>query len=209
MDQEFSTLVETAKRLALLAETLERRSEATVQEHKQAVSALEEAIYQIRHDVDQVVSNAGSRVSQLVQEGMDSAMTEGTAKYDQAITAASSKLGSASKAMAESQETAAAHVRRLIWLAYAAVGGVLVLLLLGGGLLTWFQWQQYHEVRERAAAVRIQAEVLEAYSRVGITSCGGRPCVKLDTQSPHWGRDGEYVLLDTNTGDKKSAPPKN
>lgn len=36
-----------------------------------------------------------------------------------------------------------------------------------------------------------------AYAQVNMTSCGGRPCVRLDSKSPRWGDKGQYVLVDT------------
>jgi hypothetical protein len=85
---------------------------------------------------------------------------------------------------------------RQIKLAYVAVAGAIVLLGLGGGALIWVEVAAYKDARTRSAAAQINAEVVEAYSRAGMTSCGGHPCVKLDRKAKRWGDKGQYVLVD-------------
>ncbi|PPU72145.1 hypothetical protein XcuCFBP2542_17640, partial [Xanthomonas cucurbitae] len=51
--------------------------------------------------------------------------------------------------------------------------------------------------RARAAAADVRADVQEAARHVEITSCGGRPCIKLDKRTPTWKSQGsEYILVD-------------
>src|SRR5262245_27406961 len=195
MEQEFSTLVETAKKLALLAETLERRSESAVQEQQQAVQVLEQALQRVRGDLEQVMDSAGSRVSQLVQQGLDASLGQGAEQYEWAMATASNRLGEASERLAKAQDAVAAGTRKAVVVAYAAVAGAMALLAIGGALLLNYQSQQYRQARERAAAAQVKAELAEAYARVGVTSCAGTPCIQLDKDAPRWGSKGEYVLI--------------
>ncbi|WP_208800351.1 hypothetical protein [Xanthomonas cucurbitae] len=58
---------------------------------------------------------------------------------------------------------------------------------------------QLHAARARAAA-DVRADVQEAARHVEITSCGGRPCIKLDKRTPTWQSQGsEYIAKAANT----------
>ncbi|WP_372390567.1 hypothetical protein ACCQ05_12380 [Xanthomonas sp. NCPPB 3582] len=75
-------------------------------------------------------------------------------------------------------------------------------LLLAGFLLLLRQANDRLQAADaRAAAAEVRAEVLQASRHVQITSCGGRPCIKLDKQAPTWkSKAGEYILVDTSAG---------
>ncbi|MGO4263724.1 hypothetical protein [Lysobacter sp. TAB13] len=195
MEAEFSTLVETAKRLALLAETLERRSDAAVQEQQQAVQLLEQALARVRGDLGQVLDSTGTRVAQLIQQGLDSSLGQGAEQYERVVASASARLGGASEQLAKSQQAVASGTRKAVIAAYAAVAGAMALLVIGGAVLLHFQYRQYQQASDRAAAAQVRAELAEAYARVGITSCAGTPCVQLDKDAPRWGSKGDYVLI--------------
>lgn len=195
MEQEFSTLVETAKRLALLAETLERRSEAAVQEQQQAVQVLEQALSRVRGDLGETMDSAGERVADLVQQGLDASLGQGAQQYERVVATAGARLGAAAEQQAQALEAVAAGTRKAIAVAYAAVAGAMLLLMIGGAVLLHFQYQQYRQARERLAAAQVRADVAEAYARVGVTSCAGTPCIQLDQGAPRWGSKGEYVLI--------------
>ena len=208
MDEALSTLIETAKRLALLAETLERRSEMAIHQQQQAGQSLTQAVTGVRGDVDQIVHGASERITQLMQHGVESALVHGTAKYDQTVTEAATRLDGSGRAVQQMLHEVSAYVRRHIWMGYATVGGALILLILGGSLLLGYQWQAYRDARARTEAAQVDAETMAAYAQVGVTSCGGRPCVKIDAKSPRWGGKGEYVLLDI-ASKPKSGQAKN
>ena len=72
------------------------------------------------------------------------------------------------------------------------------LLVLGGyGFLLLLTQQRLHAAQARADAIELQADVLAATRQVQITSCGGRPCIRLDTDTPRWSsKQGEFVLVD-------------
>jgi hypothetical protein len=94
-----------------------------------------------------------------------------------------------------------AHAHRKLLMGYAAFAGAMVLFACGGGLLLWQERQAYDDARAKAAEAQVSAELVQAYTKVGVTSCGGQPCLKLDTKTRRWGNKGEYVLIDV-------APPK-
>jgi hypothetical protein len=96
----------------------------------------------------------------------------------------------------EGMNSILAHAHRKLMMGYAAFAGAMVLFACGGGLLLWQQRQAYDDARTQAADARVSAELVQAYAKAGVTSCGGQPCVKLDSKARRWGSKGEYVLLD-------------
>lgn len=88
-------------------------------------------------------------------------------------------------------------------MAFAAIAGALVLLVAGGCFLIWMEWQFYNEAKARTIAAQVDAQTVEAYAQVGMTSCGGHPCIKLDAKSPRWGEKGEYILVDVSHSPRK------
>jgi hypothetical protein len=208
MSNELTILMETAKNLALLLNTLEMRSAASLQEQQQATQALQQAVASLRSDVQQLIHTASGQVAQSAKQGVDAALSSGTAKYNQETATMTTTLGGSVRTFVETLNVALMKVLRQVWTSFAAVAGAIILLIGGGGLLLWFQAHAYDDARARTASAQVDAETAEAYAQAGMTSCGGRPCMKLDTKSPRWGNKGEYVLLDL-TARAESSPAKN
>jgi hypothetical protein len=78
----------------------------------------------------------------------------------------------------------------------ATVAGILVLLG-GAAVLLKHSVQRLQAAEARAVAAEADAEAREALRNVRISSCGGRPCIRLDRDQPTWASaQGEFVLLD-------------
>ncbi|PPV08056.1 putative membrane protein [Xanthomonas bromi] len=100
---------------------------------------------------------------------------------------------------AQQQRMESALLPRIAWAwkIIATLAMCLVLLLAGFFLLLNQANDQLHAARARAAAADVRADVQEAAKHVDITSCGGRPCIKLDTSTPTWKSQGsDYILVD-------------
>jgi ElaB/YqjD/DUF883 family membrane-anchored ribosome-binding protein len=196
MNSELSALVDTCKQLTLLAQALEQRSAAAIQENQKSGHTLQHTLATLRNDVNQLIEGSGHQVAQQVKHGMDLALTQGTAKYEQVVNSSTAKMDNAGRNVEQVLHETSSFVHRQIWLTYGAIAGAIVLLFGGGALLLWFESQSYNEAHARTATAQIDAETMEAFNQVGVTSCGGHPCIKLDGKSPRWGSKGEYVLID-------------
>lgn len=203
MDAEFQALVETAKKLAFLTESLERRSLAAVTDQEQAGRNLAHAVGTVRGDVERIVQGASQQIASVTRQSVDSSIADGTAKLQQAVATSSSKISASTQVLTESLEHARAIMSSQIKMAYGAIAGVIVLLSVGGFFLIWMEWQSYNEAKARTAAAQVDAQTVEAFAQVGMTSCGGRPCIKLDAKSPRWGEKGDYILVDVSHSTKK------
>lgn len=196
MDADLTPLIETARQLALLAETLERRSSVAAAQHEQASQTLGRTVTAVRSDVDRLLQAAGNQVSHAARQGVDASLSESAERFDQTATSAGKKIQAAVAALDEGLVRARATLSRQITLGYFAIVGAMVLLIAGGGVVLWMEWQAYGDARARTAAANVSAETAAAFAQVNMTSCGGHPCVRLDPKAPRWGDKGQYVLVD-------------
>ncbi|MNJ05262.1 hypothetical protein D3C73_1664690 [compost metagenome] len=51
----------------------------------------------------------------------------------------------------------------------------------------------------------MDAQVLEALQQVSITSCDGRPCIKLEDGLQRWRKNDEYVLIEARANSAASG----
>lgn len=195
-EQAYATLVQSTKQFALLAETLERNASATIQQQQQAAQVLQQTVTQTNERMQSTIGNAGDQLKALLQQAIDQSIAPGMQQFDAAARAMAANMRQAGESMQKDQAAVAANLKKLTWKLHTIAIVSTVLLVTGGLLLIWQQTQLYREARDRAVAAKIDAEIAEAYRQANVTSCGGRPCLRLDPKVRRWGRDGEYVLLD-------------
>ena len=87
------------------------------------------------------------------------------------------------------------------WRGLLAVAAGFALLYIGLLLLLRHEYQRLKDAQVRADAAEVSAEVRQASQYVEITSCGGRPCIAIDPDTPTWkSRGKEYILVDGRSG---------
>lgn len=202
MDANLSPLLETAKQLALLAETLERRTAAAAMQSEQVAQSLSRTLAGIKGDVDRLVQSAGAQVAQSARRGFDDALADGVGKFEDAVTQAGSKIQMATNQLGDATGRTGTAFSRQVKMSFLAVSAATFFLIAGGAVVLWMEWRAYGDARARAVAANVDAATYAAYAQVNMTSCGGRPCVRLDSKSPRWGDKGQYVLVDTRAAPK-------
>jgi hypothetical protein len=104
----------------------------------------------------------------------------------------------------EQQQRMEAELRPKVaraWQIAVGASALLVLLFAGWMLLLKQANDRLKTSQARADAVEISADVREALRPVDITSCGGRPCIRIDKSTPTWKSGGDkYVLVDGEPG---------
>lgn len=152
------------------------------------------------HDVLAQMALAAGRLDTLIsdlreqaknaQVAMQTAREQEEAKFKQAMVAL----------FREQQQWIEAALQPKIAWAWKIIATLVVFfaLLLAGFLLLLKQANdRLQAAQARADAAEVRAEVREASRHVEITSCGGRPCIKLDKDTPTWKSKGsEYILVD-------------
>lgn len=197
MDENLSALVQTAKKLALLAETLERRSGEAVATQQRAATTLAQAVVDVRSDASRILDASRAEIAKAARESLNTHLTQRTERLDSDVSVASMRILGASTSVEDSVGRACASLRHLFRLAMGWTALICALLAGAGALLIGYEWRSYTDAKARADAARVSADVGEAYARVGMTSCEGTPCVRLDAKSPRWGVNGQYVLVQT------------
>ena len=91
------------------------------------------------------------------------------------------------------------RMRVMGWKSMIAIGAAAFLALAGSGFVLW------NNIK-RIERTQVEAEVLDALRHVAITSCDGRPCVKLEDSQARWTKNQDYILVDTSASG--SAPGK-
>lgn len=166
-------------------------AQAMLQRILVSAGTLEQLIAELRQQSQQA-ARLQRQLQQQVQEGQDTLRTarEQEAKFKQAMVAL----------FQEQQQRVEAAMRPAIfsaWQVFAALAGVFVLLFVGMLLLLHQGYERLEIAQARADAAEVKAEVQEASQHVEITSCGSRPCIRVDKDTPTWkSESGEYILVD-------------
>jgi hypothetical protein len=197
MDGDLSAVVQAAKKLALLAETLERRSGEAVATQQRAAMTLAQAVIDVRSDASRILEASRAEVSKATHESLNAHLTDRAGRFDNDISSATNRILEASRTVDDSVDRTRASLRHLFRLGMGWTALTCALLAGAGAILIGYGFRSYTEAKARADAARVNAEVVEAYARVGMTSCGGTPCVRLDAKAPRWGTNGQYVLVRT------------
>lgn len=199
-EQSYAVLVQSTKQFALLAETLERNASATIQQQQQSTQYLQQTAERSNEQMQSTIGNVGNQMKTLLQQAIDQTFAQGMQQFDAAAKAVAADMRQAGESMQKDQAIMAANIKRLTWKLHAIAIASTLLLVVGGLMLLWQQSRLYEEAKDRATAAAIDAEIAAAFRQANVTSCGGRPCVKLDSKARRWGQKGDYVLLDLAAG---------
>jgi exonuclease VII large subunit len=199
-EQSYAALVQSTKQFALLAETLERNASAAIEQQQQSTQSLQQTVERTNERMQSTIDSAGDQLKRLLQQAIDQTFAQGMQQFDAAAKAVATDMRQAGESMQKDQAIMAANIKRLTWKLHAVAIVSTLLLVAGGFMLLWQQSRLYDDAKDRVTAAAIDAEIAEAFRQAKVTSCGGRPCVKLDTKARRWGQKGDYVLLDLAAG---------
>lgn len=199
MDAESANLVESSKRVAIMIGVLEKRFNAVMSFQENVSTALGNTLSSVKDDLSWTVRDSQQQIRNQARTAVNEALTESLEAFKNALLAernhhekALAQIAGRFKQSADGLHQERIHAARLTkmltWKAFAMLTVVMMLLLAGGGLLLW-------QIQQRIQSAQVSAEVQEALQRVQISSCGGQPCLRLDSKAPRWGKDGEFVLL--------------
>jgi hypothetical protein len=136
----------------------------------------------------------GLRQAQAAQAELGAARQAEEAKLKQAMV-------SLFQDQQQKTEVALRPVIGKAWGGLIALALGFVLVYLGLLLLLNREHQRLKDAQAKADAAEVSAEVRQASQHVEITSCGGRPCIRIDEDTPSWkSRGNEYILVDGKPG---------
>ena len=202
---QYDVLVDATKRFAMLAETLERNANQTVQQQTQSTQALQQTVAHSNDQIQATIDRAGQQLEHLMKQAVGQAFAPGTQQFEDTAKNVAKRMQQTAESAQKQQEDIAVRLRHLLWKLNAVAIASTAILVLGGMALIYFQTEIYRDARDRAKAAEVDAKIAEAMKKAQVTSCGGNACLKLDLKSPRWGKNGEYVLLDIADDDRDAT----
>ena len=169
---------------ALLAAHLTRQCE-------ESIAGQREAADELRRSADALgirMIDGTAELQRHAREAIRAALASETAVAVHSLRDTAATLHAVAGRLHEEHTRNALRMRVLGWKT------MLWMLLATAALVTGSSYAAWHNVR-RVQQVQVQAEVLEALQHVAITSCDGRPCLKLEDGTPRWPKNDEYVLV--------------
>jgi|SRR6187402_2004456 len=116
MDGDLSAVVQAAKKLALLAGTLERRSGEAIATQQRAAVTLAQAVVDVRADASRILEESRAEVSKATRETLNGHLTDRTERFDQDISSATNRILDASRTVddpAARARTSLKHIFKL------------------------------------------------------------------------------------------------
>ncbi len=178
---------------ALLAAHLSQQCEKSIADQQ----ATSRELRQSADAVKQVVAAGQTELSQSARGAVRDALAQELPPATQSLQDASERLKSMAQQLLAEQSSAGLRMRMLGWQSIIAFALAAVAIVGGTAYMARHNLQ-------RAERASLEAEVMEALQHVNLTSCDGRPCVKLEAGQPRWSRNDDYIFVDTGpsgTGD--------
>lgn len=188
-ETQTNQIVEFLEKAALLAATLESRCEQAAKQLDGSARALEGTLQRVEHDIGSIVGNGRDELVRQVQAAVRQALVQEVGMATAALGESVTQVRQASEQLRREQAIVAGRMRMMGWKSMAAVGAAALLVLAGTGFVAWNNVQ-------RIQATSVRAEVLEALAHVDVTSCDGRPCIRLAEGQSRWPRNHDYILVD-------------
>lgn len=183
MDQ--SKMDDFVANAALLAAHLTRQCERAIEAQESSAKEISQSADRIR----QSVAAGQQEIAHHARDAVREAMTKEIPLVTQSLGDAAGRLREMSEHLRAEQSSAGVRMRMMGWKSFISLLVSGALIVAATGYVAWHNLQ-------RASNARVDAQVLEALQQVSITSCDGRPCVKLEDGLRRWSKNDEYVLLD-------------
>lgn len=197
-DQNFHGFI---KQAALLAAQLERRTLEAVAEQRTAASAMVDTARHFDGAAQAALRGAQEDISRQTQQALRSGLAAELTQLRAVLDEAGGRCQQMMARLHDEQETLLSRTRILTWKILGFSTTTALALVVGTSFMVWNNI-------ERNRQLTVRAEITQALQQVAVTSCGGKPCIKLDQQSQRWGKNGEYVLLDAATEDRTARKKK-
>ncbi len=170
---------------ALLAAHLTRQCEQAVAEQRASIHRLQATATEMAVGASSAADALRQVADHAVRDALASHAAATTSRAENAATRLDRTVAQAERAHAR----AVAGTRRL-------GAGLLLTLALGGAGIVVATAALARENLARAERAQVRADVLAALRHVAITSCDGRPCIKLEDGLRRWHANDAYVMVD-------------
>jgi hypothetical protein len=189
-DEKYQELISFLEKATLLAADLEHRCLDAATQQQGSANALAQTAQQVEGNLDKIVTAGKTELLQHAQMAVRQALSQEVGMATKAIGESANQLRQMTDQLKREQSAIGLRMRVMGWKSMIAIGAAAFLALAGSGFVL------SHNLK-RIQQTQVQADVLEALQHVSVTSCGGRPCVKLEDGQPRWAKNRDYILVDT------------
>lgn len=179
---------------ALLAGHLTQQCEKAAAEQTSLTLDLRRAVA----DVGKGVVAGRAELTQSSKSAVRDALSQEIPSAVEAVAQAGDRLRAIIGRLERDQAATAARMRLLGWQTFGALAFASAVIVGGTGYVAWSNVQ-------RAERASVDAQVLEALQQVAITSCDGKPCLKLEDGQARWGLNDDYILIDSKAPEPNGA----
>ena len=157
----------------------------------ESADALDRAIRENRDALKHLLSESET----IIQKGAVNAFDSVTDTLEKRINSLCDRVDRSSHQMDKASNAATKHTKVSGWV---TLTGLIVAAVAVVSFTGWYGWNQKQVIEERTQYynnIEHSIAVKKALSQLAITTCGGRPCVKLDAKAQRYGQEGEYILI--------------
>lgn len=180
---------------ALLAAHLSQQVDKSISDQQASTRDLR----QTADAVKQSVAAGQVELAQQARNAVREALAQEVPVATQALREVSERMKVIAQQLQAEQSSAGVRMRFLGWQSVASLFIAAVLIVGGTAYLA-------RQNVQRAQAASATAEVMEAMKHVAITSCDGRPCIKLAEGQQRWARNDDYILVDDSAAAGATPP---
>ncbi|WP_148649619.1 relaxation protein [Lysobacter antibioticus] len=166
-------------------EQFERRCEEIGKHQRETCLQLKELSQQVVGTVFQSADDSLRGLSGAVIGKVEGGLSQPVDAYEQRLQQAGALLQQGSQGLTGQIKRLEWLHTRLVWKVVVAAFGSVLLLLAGGG---WLSWRYRADIDEN----RVKAELMRAYNRADVSLCEGRLCANIDMKAKAYGDDKRY-----------------
>ncbi len=171
--------------------------DAKVTSQKQSAHTLEsaDALNRAIRESSDAIKKLLNESETIIQKGAVNAFDTVTDTLEKRINSLCDRVDRSSHQMDKASNAATKYTKVSGWV---TLTGLIVAAVAVVGFTGWYGWNQKQAIEERTQYynnIEHSIAVKKALSQLAITTCGGKPCIKLDAKAQRYGQEGEYILI--------------
>lgn len=179
-------MIELTKQAALIIGRLEQQAEAMQQRFDEAARRLNASAEQAHEQMRKLLDEAAAHSHASVKAALDKEAENFRHEMQQTFRAMHQSGDRLQQTLAQS----GGKTRRLVFVSLAALACCGVLVVAGSSFVLWQNIKQVEQLQARI-------HQLELLSQIPLGNCDGQICLKVDSKTKRWGKQGDYVLIES------------
>ena len=183
------------EQLAELLNAMQQYTQALVAQQNNAVQCLHQVATDVKVQTQISMQQTSAHIAEQSHGVLQQALSSNINDFKQQLTETAGNLQRAANELTQERTKITTQAKFLMWKSMTIISALFLITVIASGVMVWSSFKQVEQNRQILATIQIKTDVRQAMQKVQLTSCGGQPCVKLDKDSPKWGKNGEFVLV--------------